>query len=218
MARAISRSAPRLRTIGEQILSLERMVQAFRPNHAQSWAARHATSVPAGYAGFVALPLINNFGLLRIPAANEAWGKKTGWILHTSIPGLQGPYNRFRADDFVISDRTLEAFKRLDAQQAMVNDRFDENRLRVFPVRFSEDPEPELAEDEFHLDLGSLIWLLASHWKWRTPNGGLLLRCLGERHVSCESMLVGYQHLERVLSVHHVQKTDGFAIIGRSSV
>lgn len=216
MARNLSRPKPRLRSLGEQLYSLKRMVPAFNPDHALLWAGTYATNVPPGYDGFIAVPLLNNFGFLRIPAANEAWTKKTGWALHTSISGLRGEHNKHRADDFVISDQTLAGFKKLDAQQEVLNDRFDENRLRVFPVRFSEEPEPKLAEGEFHLDLSSLIWLLASHWKWRSLEGGLLFRCLGEKHASHASILVGYQHLERVLSVHTAPKSEGLVIIGKT--
>jgi len=216
MVRTLPRPKLRLRAVDEQIASLKRMVPAFHPEHALSWAETNATSVPAGYAGFLAVPLYNNFGFLRIPAANEAWGKKTRWSLHSAIPGLKGEHNKHRADDFVICTSTLRAFAALNDQQAVINDRFDENRLRVFPIRFSEDLEPVLAEDEFHLDLGSIIWLLASHWKWRALPGGLLFRCLGETHAPHESILVGYQHQERVLSVHASVKTDGIVVIGKA--
>jgi hypothetical protein len=167
--------------------------------------------------GFVAVPLFNSFGFLRIPVANEAWGKKTKWQLHSSIPGLKGEHNKHRADDFVISPRTLDAYKRLDAAQKVIREGFDINRLRVFPIRLSADPEPVLAEDEFHLDLGSLIWFLATHSEWKSLQEGLLLRCLGETHAPHASILVGYQHFERVLSVHHSVKTDGYAVIGKAS-
>jgi len=218
MVRAISRSKLRLRPIDEQLGSLLKLSNVFLPQYALAWAEVNAAVVPNGYTGFLAVPLFGGFGFLRIPVANEAWGKKTGWKLHSSIPGLQGEYNKHRSDDFVVSNRTLEAYKRLDRQQAVLNGEFDANRLRVFPIRFSEDPEPVLADDEFHLDLGSLIWLLATHWKWKSLQDGLLLRCLGETHAPHASILVGYQHLERVLSVHHTPKTEGYAVIGKAPI
>lgn len=217
MARTLSRPKLRPRPIDEQLGSVLKLSTVFHPEHALAWAQSNALAVPDGYAGFLAVPLFNSFGFLRIPVANEAWGKKTGWKLHSSIPGLKGEHNKHRSDDFVVSSRTLEAYKRLDRQQAVLNGEFDVNRLRVFAIRFSEDLEPELAADEFHLDLGSLIWFLATHWKWKSLQGGLLLRCLGETHAKHASILVGYQHLERVLSVHVSVKTEGFAVIGKAA-
>lgn len=216
MARNVLRPKPSLRPIDEQLGSLERLSTAFHSEHARAWAEKNTMELPVGYDGFLAVPLINSFGFLRIPVASEAWGKKTGWNLHTSIPGIKGEYRRHRADDFVISGQTLDAYKRLDREQAVLNGGFDVNRLRVFPIRFSEDPEPVLAPDEFHLDLGSLVWLLATHSEWRSLQRGLLMRCLGETHASHASILVGYQHLERVLSVHDSVKTHGFVVIGKA--
>ncbi len=217
MTRTASRPKLHLRPIEEQLNSVLKLSTVFHPEHALNWAETSATIVPPGYAGFLAVPLFSSFGFLRIPVANEAWGKKTGWKLHTSVPGLKGEHNKHRADDFVVSQRTLDAYKRLDAQQAVLNGQFDANRLRVFPVRFSEEAEPELLENEFHLDLGSLIWFLATHSEWKALQGGLLLRCLGETHVSHASILVGYQHMERVLSVPtSSMKTHGLVVIGRA--
>lgn len=216
MARPPSRPKLQLRPIDEQLGSLLKLSNVFLPRCAITWSETNAVAAPDGYAGFLAVPLFNSFGFLRIPVANEAWGKKTGWSLHSSIPGLRGGQEKHRADDFVVSRHTLDAYKRLDAQQAVLEDGFDVNRLRVFAVRFSEDPEPLLAEDEFHLDLGSLMWFLATHWRWQFLQGGLVLRCLGETHTSHASILVGYQNLKRVLSVHDSLKTQGFVVIGKA--
>lgn len=206
---------PKFRDIKNQIHALEHAVKALRPEHALAWVAGHG-NVPVGYTSLVAVSKLDNFGSLSIPATSEAWGKVTGWRMQTRIPGLvAGTSNLFDPAKFSVEERTHSAFAGFEAQAVIENKKYDLNRMRIFPVRISTEPEPVLEEDEFFLDLVSMMWLLVSHPKWKVSEGEFLLRCLGERYLDHRTLLVGYRDSVRKVTYHNGEQDTHPTIIGK---
>lgn len=208
---------PVIRDLAKQIASLAHTLRAFEPSevHARAWATEHLQEVPAGYAGIIAVPTIDNFGIFQIPASCEAWGKVAGWSIHTKVPGIKtGGPEKFDPGNFKLEERTKSAFARLNQTQSVAQDGYEMNRLRIFPIRFSSDPSPALGENEFFLDLSSLIWLLISHPKWKETGNDLILRCLGERYMKSQEILVGYRDYARSLHALPEHTSSGIVAIG----
>ena len=205
-----------VRDLSKQFVSLERALGALDPAHAIAWAQSNLPETPSGYAGRIAVPSISNFGMFQIPATCEAWKKVTGWAMHTRIPGVNGQHASFDPKSFVLDERTNAAFERLNKQQSSAiksTDR-EENRLRVFPVRFASGEDVTLARDEFFLDLSSLMWLMISHHPKWTQEPELLFRCLGEQYMKGGELLVGYRDLARVMQAVPQPAHQGIVVIG----
>lgn len=203
-----------------QLHLLAAMTSAFNPEY----ALRDISKIAAdGYAGILAVPKITNFGMVQIPTSNEVWEKTTRATLSTDITGLgPGLLNAFPFSRFSFSKATRVAFERLKETQGRIEEKsgFDKNRLRVFPVRFCNDPLPSLYSGEFFLDLASHMWLLSTHHAHDelAPISNVVFRCRGEfydDHGMPSEMVIGHRDGTRVIEYgEELSGADQLTIIG----
>lgn len=155
-----------------------------------------------GYTGILAVPKMTNFGIFQVPASNEVWEKRIKYSLRTPIKGLaRGMHNDFDAAQLTLHPATSAAIERMKQVQARPDperSHFDANRIRVFQVRVCTDPNPELREGEFFLDLASHLWLLITHKNQGLHKRTTLFRCRGETHCGSD-VIVGYRHGQRIV-------------------
>lgn len=184
----------------EQLSTLSRLYPAADPIWVCDMLPRDERSIAQG--GDVVLPKVTCFGILQILIADEVW-ENTEPNLYTNIGGLNPrKLADFEWARFKLSVETIAAFDRLSTKQARVDPKgFDQNRLRVFQVRFTTEESPSLGAGEFFLDLASHMFLLAVHHSHR-QKGDILFRCRGELRDGQE-LLVGYQQGTRVVKTQH---------------
>lgn len=192
--------------VEDQLHELATIARWLDPQYAEEMSiAGHIPVTPdtaRGYTGILAVPKMTNFGIFQIPTSNEAWEKKIPLPLRTSIRGLErGMHNDFDTTQFTLHSATSEAILRMKQVQARPDperSNFDNNRIRVFQVRVCTDPQPELRDGEFFLDLASHLWLLITHTNQALHKRTMLFRCRGE---TCRGsdVIVGYWQGQRII-------------------
>ncbi len=205
----------RLRKPSAIVHQLFELRKSIHIEHALQLVEQLPGEVPEGYAGYVAVPRLDHGGVSRTPEAARSWRKATGWEIRAAIASLEESEN-FRPEYFKVVPKTLAAFEALEALQGVPDeDKVEQNPVRIFLVRATDDLDPQLEEGEFFLDLGTMMWVLATHSKW-IEQEPLLFRCLGERSLhgilKDRTILVGYLNHHRAMNFSH---EPSITLIGR---
>jgi len=210
----------KIRKLSSQLTALKRGLKSLGSEHAERLIKAFDGRMYDGYAGMVAVPRLDHSGFARIPDAAQGWHEATDWGIRTGIRGIEVK-KFFNPEDFELDQRTLEAFEELERRQGAPDDhQVEHNAVRVFPIRTTSDPDPELRDGEFLLDLASHMWILATHPDWRTHAGdALLFRCLAEKFKPMNTLgeraiLVGYRPPTRAVNFSSTKKNEGVVIIG----